>query len=288
MATRALVFGAGGWLGGRFAGHLSSLGMAVRADAWTDVADGDMVAWAIDAAGPQLVVNAAGRTHSKDVPNIDGCVATPAARVETLRSNALGAGVVAAATAAAGCKLVHLASACVFDGYSLTFTEADPPCPVSWYAKTKAMGDELVVGCDPRALVLRLRMPVSGEPHPRNMVTKLAGARQVVDVVNSLTVVEDLLEFAVALATQDVSGIVHAVNPGAVEFRHLVRLYREAVDGAHACEWIPADRYPSVEPRSNCVVGTCRTLPAAMPPSAESLPRMMARYAERVGVRAHG
>lgn len=271
-----LIFGSRGWLGSRYAEHYTSRG----ADVWmssVDVTYRSAVRPVIRSAQPDLVINAAGRTHSADIPNIDACIASETARRETLASNALGAATVALACAEAGCRLVHLGSGCIFDGPGV-FDETSTPNPVSWYARTKAMGDEWVMAANPDALILRIRMPISAQPHPRNLITKLAHFEHVVDVTNSVTVVEDLLAYTDQLVAMRATGIVHAVHPQPVSYRLLMQWYRAYVDPAHVCTFIPEDALQMADGRSNAVLTSVRDLPP-MADTATAVIRALRSYA---------
>ena len=50
------------------------------------------------------------------------------------------------------------------------------------------------------SLILRLRMPVSDDLHPRNFVTKISKYDRVVDIPNSNTILTDLLPASVLMA----------------------------------------------------------------------------------------
>jgi dTDP-4-dehydrorhamnose reductase len=233
------------------------------------------------------VVNAAGKTRSSAIPTIDGCVESFAAQSDTFHSNTVGAGHVATACREAGVKLIHLASGCIYDGDAHAFTETDPPNPVSWYARTKAMGDQLVQAYCPDALILRIRMPMSAQPHSRNLVTKLASAKAVIDVTNSVTVVEDLLPWSFNLLAHGVTGVVHAVHPAPVAFRALMAQYTAIVNPAQVTTFIPKTHYRTADGRSNCVLRT-RALPVVLPPTDVAITRALQAYALTVrGVPVH-
>jgi dTDP-4-dehydrorhamnose reductase len=280
--VRVQVYGAGGWLGGLYAAHLQAQGHVVSGIGH-DFCD----AWALRISldtRPDLVVNCAGKTHSRATPNIDGCVESEAMRQATLQANALGAGFLASACATRGIPLVHLSSGCLWSSDRKAFTEDDVPEPVSWYARTKVLGEQLVLAAHPRTLVLRIRMPLHGVPHPRNLLTKLAAAAHVVDVENSVTVVEDLLAFTDQLLRDGATGIVHAVHPQPVRFRDLLGRYRRAVDAAHVPTFIPMRDYKTVDGRSNCTLSTTR--PWAMPATHVALDGVLRRYAAAIRVAA--
>lgn len=250
-----LVYGARGWLGRQYVTALHAAGHPVTAGT-ADIRLLDAIRADLDRVQPDVVLNAAAMTSSTAIPNIDACLASPAAQGYTYAVNAIGAGNVARVCAERGVRLVHLSSGCIFNGDQVC-TETDTPNPPNWYAYTKYVGEQLVQQALPSALILRLRMPISGTPHPRNLITKLVGYRQVVDVVNSVTVVEDLLTWTQDLLTEQATGVVHAVYPEPVAFRDLLAWYRDIVDPAFPDpQWIQPSELRTVDGRSNCVLHT--------------------------------
>ena len=78
-------------------------------------------------------------------------------------------------------------------------------------------------------LILRLRMPVSDDLHPRNFVTKITNYPRVVDVPNSNTILSDLLPISILLADHRDTGVYNFTNPGAISHNEVLALFREIV-----------------------------------------------------------
>lgn len=78
-------------------------------------------------------------------------------------------------------------------------------------------------------LILRLRMPVSDDLHPRNFVTKIIGYDRVVDIPNSNTLLHDLLPAAILMANHKVTGVYNFTNPGAISHNEVLTLFQEIV-----------------------------------------------------------
>jgi dTDP-4-dehydrorhamnose reductase len=275
---RCIVLGSNGWLGARYAEHFKAQGWKVHRSV-TDIVDYQQLSCEFTSCDPALAINAAGRTHSHRTPNIDACVTSQRARRETLRSNAIGAGIVATLCAERSIKLVHLSSGCIFEGPG-TFDEYATPNPVSWYAETKVIGERLVLAANPRAAVLRIRMPIDSRPHPRNLITKLAAAKQVVDVLNSVTVVDDLLTLTDEVVNADIASVVHAVHRDPITYRELTGWMRELVDPAIDPTFIPASEYQTLDGRSNCVLAITRPgVPTMRRPVINAVRDTLAKYA---------
>ena len=179
-------------------------------------------------------MNTAGKTGK---PNVDWCESNP---LPTFRSNTIGALVVAEACQERGLHLTHLASGCVFYGESPDprgWREDDFANPSATYSRSKYAAD-LLLSALPNTAIVRLRMPIDSVPGPRNLITKLASYPKIIDVQNSVTVVDDLIEAVKRLMEKRGEGIFHAVNPGIMRHRDLIALYQELVDPSHSNEWI--------------------------------------------------
>jgi 3,5-epimerase/4-reductase len=270
-----VIFGMG-YLGRRLAATLPG---AALVDA--DITDHGAVRAALAAHGADAVVNAAGKTGR---PNVDWCESH---RAETYRANVVGPLVLADECAARGAYLLHIGSGCVFYGPSPDpggWREDDHANPVSYYSRTKYAAD-LALAPLPGVGIARIRMPVDAAPHPRNLITKLAAYRQVIDVENSVTVLDDLMVALAALLARRADGVFHVTNPGALRHRALLDAYRRLVDPAHRAEIIGADelvaRGLAVVPRSNCILASPRlaALGVRMRPIDEALDDAMQRYA---------
>lgn len=247
-----LIFGRG-FLGQRLAQHLPD---AILHPA--DIADETAVRAALADHRPAAVVNAAGKTGR---PNVDWCETHQA---ETFRANVEGPLVLARACESLGAYLLHLGSGCIYYGPSPTpsgWREDDFANPTSFYSRTKYAAD-LVLSRLPHVGIARLRMPIDGTPGARNLITKLAGYKQVIDVENSVTVVDDLIGVVRGLVERRACGVFHATNPGTMRHRDLLALYRELVDPKHTYELIDEDqlvaRGLAAKGRSNCVLSSER------------------------------
>lgn len=272
---KTLVFGRG-FLGERLSQELEG---AVLHPA--DIADESAVRAAIGDHKPDAVINAAGKTGR---PNVDWCETH---QVETLRSNVEGALVLARVCQSSGTYLLHLASGCIFYGDSPKpggWTEHDFANPSAFYSRTKYAAD-LVLSQLPHVGIARLRMPIDTVPGPRNLITKLAGYTQIVDVENSVTVVDDLVAVLRGLVARRANGVFHVTNPGTMRHKDLIALYRELVDPSHTCEMIGAEELVSrglaAKARSNCILANTRLgeLGITMRPIDVALRDTMTQYA---------
>jgi dTDP-4-dehydrorhamnose reductase len=226
---KILIFGKG-YLGTRCARAWKD---AVLSDVFvTDVSSAHKE---IQTQKPDVVLNAAG---VKGSPNVDWCETN---QLETIRGNTLLPLALAEACAKAGVYFLHLGSGCIFYGDSphadKRWRENDFGNPQPVYSRTKWAAD-LCLSTLPNVGVARIRMPLDWIPAPGNLITKLVNYKKVIDVENSVTVIDDLLYALYQLMEKRADGIFHVTNPGTIKHKEILNLYREKVDPSHTCEWI--------------------------------------------------
>ncbi len=274
--SRTLVFGAG-WVGTTLAGLLPDATLSTA-----DIADAAAVAREMDRVRPGRVVNAAGKTGR---PNVDSLEADPEG---TRRSNVVGPVVLAEACRKRDLHLTHFGTGCIYvgDNGGRGFSEEDPPTfSGSLYARTKIEAEQALRPYG--ALQIRLRLPTSSLPHPRNLLTKLLGFRRVVSVPNSITVLDDAWSAIRALVERGATGVWNVVNEGAERHDELLALWRDLVDPSFQVRVMSLEDLKGllVAPRSDCILSTekIRKAGLGLPHLRESLPRVVRAYARATG-----
>jgi 3,5-epimerase/4-reductase len=189
----------------------------------------------IERVQPDVVFNAAG---VKGRPNVDWCEDH---QLETVRGNTLMPLLLADACQQAGVYMLHMGSGCIFYGDShhpdLAWREEDFGNPRPVYSRSKWAAD-LALSTLPNIGVARIRMPIDWMPAAGNLIDKLAAFPKVIDVENSVTIVDDMIDVFYQLLEKRASGIFHVTNPGTMRHRDLIGLYEELVDPSHTNEWI--------------------------------------------------
>ncbi len=118
---------------------------------------------------------------------------------------------------------------------SLGFVEEDKPnFDKSFYSYTKIMTENILKEFD-NVLILRIRMPLSDELHPRNFITKITKYNKVVNIPNSMSILSDLLPIIPLMIRDRKVGVYNFTNPGVISHNEILSLYKEYVD--HDFEW---------------------------------------------------
>lgn len=168
---------------------------------------------------------------------------------------------IAGAAGPEGPAIIHFSTDYVFDGEKgSAYTEEDPTEPVGAYGRFKLHGEQMLLRCCPRSLVLRTSWVVSA--HGRNFVKtmlRLAGEGRPLRVVDDQfgrpTSAADLAGFVLSqagrLATAPTGdarfGLFHFANAGETTWRRFAEAIVEEAYGADApkVEPITTAEYPT-------------------------------------------
>lgn len=177
-----------------------------------DITDETAVRQHVDAFSPDLVINCAAFTK------VDACEEESELAD---RVNGHGAGIVAAAAAAHGARLIHISTDYVFDGQATRpYREDHPtgdPRALCAYGRSKLLGEQRVAANHSSAIIVRTAW-VYGEDGPcfPRTILRLAGERPLLRVVSdqtgSPTYAQDLAGALFELAHTDVRGVFHVTN----------------------------------------------------------------------------
>lgn len=78
---------------------------------------------------------------------------------------------------------------------------------------------------------LRVQKPISSDlNNPRNFITKISRYNKVVNIPNSMTILDELLPISVEMAKRNLSGIWNFTNPGVVSHNEILEMYKAYID----------------------------------------------------------
>ncbi|CAN6681893.1 unnamed protein product [Malus baccata var. baccata] len=226
-----LIYGRTGWIGGLLGKLCKGEGIEFEYGKGR-LEDRKSLLEDITRVQPTHVFNAAGVTGR---PNVDWCESHKA---QTIRTNVAGTLNLADVCKDQGLLMMNFATGCIFEydkehpvGSGIGFKEEDNPnFTGSFYSKTKAMVEELLKEYD-KVCTLRVRMPISSDlSNPRNFITKIARYDKVVNIPNSMTVLDELLPISIEMARRNCRGIWNFTNPGVISHNEILEMYRDYID----------------------------------------------------------
>lgn len=251
----------------------------------------------LSAYEPDVLINCIGKTGR---PNVDWC--------ESHKDDTMNANVTIPLLLSDVCKrnnihLIQIGSGCIYFGESPNkryivdssshvghrveeagWKETDFANPKSFYSKTKYSCD-LMLGQLDHVTTLRIRMPVSEKDTPRNLINKLRGYKQVIDIPNSMTFMSDLVRCIDWAVQTRPGGIFHVANPQPLTAARIMKEYQKYVP-SHSFEYIDERQLDAMTTakRSNCILNTDKLREAGfkMTDAEEALTNCMAKYVENM------
>lgn len=260
---------------------------------------------------PDVLINCIGKTGR---PNVDWCESH---KEETAAANTALPMLLAEECAKKSIHMIQIGSGCIYFGESpnLHYTQGDgspmpdighnPQAfsmvmpaikiddgwketdfanPQSFYSKTKYACD-LLLGDMKHVTTLRIRMPISSQNTSRNFINKIRGYKQLIDIPNSVTFMDDLAACIGWVIDKQKTGIFHVVNPEPVTAAQVMREYQKYVP-SHTFDIINEQQLDNltVAKRSNCILNgdKLRLAGFTMTPSQQALQDCMAKYVKNI------
>ncbi|KAM7498568.1 hypothetical protein LguiA_022982 [Lonicera macranthoides] len=226
-----LIYGRTGWIGGLLGKLCDKQGIPYEYGRGR-LEDRSQLLLDIQNVKPTHVFNSAGVTGR---PNVDWCESH---KPDTIRTNVAGTLNLADVCREQGLLMMNFATGCIFEydaahpeGSGIGFKEEDKPNFFgSFYSKTKAMVEELLNEYD-NVCTLRVRMPISSDlSNPRNFITKISRYNKVVNIPNSMTILDELLPISIEMAKRNLKGIWNFTNPGVVSHNEILEMYKKYID----------------------------------------------------------
>lgn len=263
----------------------------------------------LDIEKPDVLINCIGKCGS---PNVDWCEVN---KEITATANAALPILLAEACAKKSIHMIQIGSGCIYFGKSpnvgylidnndvvakeasayqpnwfdkaiidLGWKETDFANPQSFYSKTKYACD-LALGSMKNVATLRIRMPISDKDHSRNIINKLRGYKQVIDIPNSMTMVSDLVRCVDWTIKNSQTGTFHVANPQSITAAQIMREFQK-YKPKHTFEIISEKQLDklTIAKRSNCILDTRKLQNAGfyMTPSKEALKKCMDDYVKNL------
>jgi 3,5-epimerase/4-reductase len=243
---KILLFGTNGWIGGKVVKLLDEMNLQVfcansRAND-IDSIKRELKEYETKNSKITHIMSFIGRTHGvyedQKITTID-YLEKPGKLVENLRDNLLSPISLAILSKEEGIHFTYLGTGCIFDfddehpyGEEINgFTEKSAPNFFgSSYSIVKGFTDQLMHQFENSALNIRIRMPITGEFHERNFITKISTYKKVCSIPNSMTVLNELLPLMIDMAVKKETGTINLTNPGLISHNEILTMYKEIVD----------------------------------------------------------
>lgn len=201
----------------------------------------------LDVMKPSHVISTIGRTHGKidgvEIPTID-YLEYDGKLMENVTDNLYAPLTLAHECERRDIHYTYLGTGCIFEydnthsiGSEQKFLENDEPNFFgSSYSIIKGITDQLMHQFPHSVLNVRIRMPITTMPNPRDFITKILNYKKICSMDNSMTVLDELLPLLIEMILSYKTGTIHLTNPGTISHDEILTLYKQIVDSSKTWE----------------------------------------------------
>lgn len=252
MTAKILFYGSQGWIGSLI---VQQLLQSSQSSDQLEIVVGKARADDIEAVKQELtadithVICTVGRTKGsidgKAINSID-YLEHEGKLVENLRDNLFAPIGLAKLCQQRHIHLTYLGTGCIFsavseDAAAVTITDhiydeaSRPDFFGSSYSVVKGYTDRLMTELFADSVLnVRIRMPITQQPHASDFITKIVGYSNICSMDNSMTVLDDLLPLLVKLVLDKQVGTINLVNPGYINHQQILQLYQQYCQPEHS------------------------------------------------------
>lgn len=205
---------------------------------------------------PKFIISAAGYSTPNTIDHYESH------KEELILTNTTGNLILADLTSKYNIHLTLIMSGCIyqyrdysdFNYYKLKFTEESTPnFDGSFYSKNRIETEQLLSNYK-HICTLRLRMPISNNLHPKSLITKIINYSTIINIPNSMTVLEDLIPFIPIVFEKKLTGKFNLVNSGVITHPEILDMYIKYINPKYKYTIISEEEQSKkvLVARSNC------------------------------------
>lgn len=231
-----LIYGHKGWIGSYFCDFLKQKYSEIELIYPSSRADSiEGVAKDFDEYNPDHVISFIGRTNGPGFPNID-YLEQKGKLKENLNDNLFSPLLLMKFCSDRNIHFTYLGTGCIYSYENPADDSFGVDTPPNYfgtsYSCVKAFTDT-ISKLFPNTLNVRIRMPIVGYDHPKNLISKIIGYSKINNALNSVTVLDDAIPRLVDEIIKDTTGTINLVNPGPIDHVTILELYKKYVDSDH-------------------------------------------------------
>lgn len=233
---RWLIYGNQGWIGSYTIEYLQKYHSDIEIVTPTSRADNiEGVRRDLAQLNPDRVLSFIGRTSGPECPSVD-YLELPGKLKENVRDNLYAPVILMKLCEERNIHFTYLGTGCIFsyeDPEDPPFTvESKPNFTGSSYSTVKGYTDQLTK-LFTNVLNVRVRMPIMGQDHPRNFISKILKYPKIYNTLNSMTVLEDAIPALIDEVKKAHTGTLNLVNPEPIDHTTILEMYKKYVNPEH-------------------------------------------------------
>lgn len=252
-----LIYGHLGWIGSYFIDHLKKAYPNINILVPFSRADNiEGIQKDLDDLKPDRVLSFIGRTSGPGFNSID-YLELPGKLVDNVRDNLFSPLILMKECEKRNIHFSYLGTGCIFsyenndDPYFMI--ESKPNFFGSSYSIVKGFTDQLTI-LFPNVLNVRIRMPIVEYDHPKNFISKILRYPKIWNMLNSMTVLPEMIDPWIESVMKGKTGTINLVNPEPIDHNTILELYKKYVNIEHTWENVIEEDLNLKSKRSNNVL----------------------------------
>lgn len=205
---------------------------------------------------PTFIISSAGYSTPNTIDHYESH------KEELVLTNTTGNLILADLTSKYNIHLTLIMSGCIYQYkyysdisyYKFKFSEKNiPNFSGSFYSKNRIQTEELLSNYN-NLCILRLRLPISNDMNKKSLISKIVNYRTVINIPNSMTVLEDLIPLISIVMKKKLTGIFNLVNSGVITHPEILDMYIKYINPKYKYTIITENEQNKkvLAPRSNC------------------------------------
>ena len=290
MSTIWLIYGANGWIGKQFIENIKDKNIIiVKGKSRCDTIELENE---IKLNKPDRVISFIGRTSGPPELDYKGSINTtidyleqPGKLYDNIRDNLFSPLYIERICHQENIHFTYIGTGCIYytpPEQNNIYTENDEPNFFgSSYSIVKGFTDKYFRNIKSKVLNVRIRMPISENKDPKNLITKLLKYNKICNCgKNSMTVFSDLLPVLIEEIKNGKIGTIHLVNPEPMLHSEILDLYKEIVDPTFSYILMDEQEQNDIllAKRSTCILNSDYMLNKNVPTLRESLIRIFKNW----------
>jgi len=205
----------------------------------------------IDIYKPKFIISSAGFSTPNNIDFYENN------KSDLMLTNTVGNLILAYLCNKMNIHLTIIMSGCIYNYHKYfdhPFTELDIPNFNGNYYSSNRIQTEKILSIYNNLCILRLRMPISSDLNPKSLITKIINYRNVINIPNSMSVLDDVMPFINIVLNFKLTGTFNLVNNGLISHPQILNLYIKYVNPMYKYNIITEEEQNKklLAKRSNC------------------------------------
>ena len=210
-----LLYGSTGWIGTQIKEYITS--NLMDTSVYVGIArcdDKEQLMQEISTINPDRIIASIGRAYGKNMYNT--------AYIEDSLPINIKDNLIAPLTLANVCNALNIhctfvGSGCVYKSTQNLCSENDEPSLISSnHAIIKSAAEKLIQDNNSNCLHVKFRYPITGDFHPKCLISKLISYDKIVNTDTSISYLPDVIPILVDMSIKQMTGTFHLTNTGAI------------------------------------------------------------------------